>query len=123
MNTFKTTSLAVGDSVTLVINDVKEGKYGPVYVGTVEGEAHYIQPSGNLKLKLADGKVALAKPFTITRTADATTRQGYNVTQFTLAEGENQAQAAKATQAALAVSAETKIADKLAAIRAKRTQA
>lgn len=119
MNNYKTTSLAVGDSATLVINDVKDGKFGPVYVGSVNGVDSYIQPSGNLKFmveKLEKGELTLGKAFNITRKADARTKAGFSVTQFDIG-----ADAAKAATAPAA--ATTTVADKLAAIRAKRVQA
>lgn len=120
MNNYKTTSLAVGDSVSLVINDVKDGKFGPVYVGSVNGVDSYIQPSGNLKFmveKLEKGELTLGKAFSITRKADARTKAGYSVTQFDIGNAPSVA-TTPATAAAT-----TTVADKLAAIRAKRVQA
>lgn len=116
MNTYKTTSLGIGDSAELVINDVKDGKYGPVYVGTVDGEDSYIQPSGNLKFmveKLEKGELTLGKAFVVTRTADIRTKAGYTATQFAIGDK-------AAAKAANAPAATTNVADKLAAIRAKR---
>lgn len=107
-NVFKTTSLAVGDSATIVITDVKEGKFGPMYLGTVNGQSALINPSGNLKNVFQ--KAELNKALTITRIPDVKTQAGFNVTQFTLGD----AAPAAATNV-------TSVADKLAAIRAKRT--
>lgn len=106
-NIFKTTSLNVGDSATIVVTDVKDGKYGPMFVGTVNGQSSIISPSGNLKFKLPE--LELNKAVTITRIADTTSKTGYKVTQFSLADGEK----------AVAASSSS-VADKLAAIRAKR---
>ena len=103
-NVFKTTSLAVGDTATIVLTDVKDGQYGPIYVGTVNGTTSEIRPSGNLK-KLFEGS-EMGKALKVTRIPDVKTAKGFNVTQYTVANGE---QASTNT-----------ISDKLAAIRAKR---
>ncbi len=122
MNNYKTTSLAIGDSAELVINDVKDGKYGPVYVGTVDGEASYIQPSGNLKFmveKLEKGELTLGKAFVITRNADVPTKAGFTSTKYTISAV---GAAPAATAAKTAPAAASSVTDKLAAIRAKRAQ-
>lgn len=106
-NIFKTTSLEVGDSATLVINDIREGKFGPVYIGTVDGQAAEIRPSGNLKFVLE--KAEFGKAMTVTRKADEKTKAGFSVTKFDVG-------------APGAAAAPNTVADKLAAIRAKRAQ-
>lgn len=105
-NVFKTTSLAVGDSATIVINDVKEGKFGPVYLGTVNGTTSEIRPSGNLKRELENA--SMGEALTITRTADVRTAKGFTATTFTVAKA--------------GAEASNNVASKLAAIRAKRQQ-
>lgn len=113
-NVFKTTSLDIGDSVTMTITDVKEGKYGAVYIGTIDGDSAEIRPSGNLKFladDLAQGKKELGKAYTVTRIADKSIK-GYSVTQFSVTEA-----ASTATP-----TVNNTVADKLAAIRAKRAQ-
>lgn len=116
---YKTTSIAVGDSITLVVTDVKAGKdfgRGPttLYVGTVNGTASTVSPSGNLKFladDFAQGKKELNKAYTVTRLADKNIK-GYNVSQFSVTEA--------SANATAPTSSTPSVADKLAAIRAKR---
>lgn len=117
LSIFKTTSINVGDSVTMSITDLSEGKYGTEYVGTVNGKSVKISPSGNLKFladDLAQGKRELNKVYTVTRKPDIKSKSGYNVTQFTITEGVVEVNTSTQTSS---------VADKLAAIRAKRGQA
>lgn len=110
-NYFKTTSLAVGDSITLVVTDVQENKYGTMdLVGTVNGEQKIITASGNLKFFAADvakGTRQLNKAYLVTRSEDMNYK-GYKTSQFKIAEAEE------------VQSAQNSVASKLAAIRAKR---
>ena len=116
MNTNRTKSIstskmAMGESVTGSIVDVKDGKYGPIYVLNVGGNDVDLFPSGNLKFLASDlesGKRQLNTPYTITRIADKTIK-GYPVSQFTI-NAANETAEAKTNV----------VADKLAAIRAKR---
>lgn len=113
MNIFKSTSLAVGESVTIIVNDVATNKFGTVnYLGMVDGVESEIRPSGNLKFladDLKSGKRNYDTAYTLTRTADKQIK-GYNVTQFSLNPVDSAAPAAKVAS----------VTDKLNAIRAKR---
>lgn len=118
MKVLTTSKLAIGESVTLTITDVVEGKFGANYVGTINGEETEVRPSGNLKFladDLSNGKKSLNVAYTITRVADkqgvSKAGKAYTATQFDV-------KAAGST----ATSAENPVASKLAAIRAKRAQ-
>jgi len=113
MKLFKTTTVAVGESFSLTLIDVAEGKFGPALVGLVNGEEVQLQTSGNLRFMIEDlskGKRELNKAYTVTRIADIQ-HKGYPTTQYAITDG------AAAPAAAPAQS----VADKLAAIRAKKT--
>jgi len=117
---FKSSKMAVGQQVVVVLNSIKETQYGPSYRGTVDGEDSFINLSGNLKRflpqDLLDGKKLLGVSYTLTRTPDKTFN-GRATTQFTLYPVK------EAKAAAIAERAETNnvtsVADKLAAIRAR----
>lgn len=120
MKVLKTTSMQIGESITVTITDVTEGKFGANYVATVNGETTEIRPSGNLKFladDLANGKKSLNVPYVITRTADKSgvskLGKSYTASQFEVTPA---GEAANTTQA-------NPVAAKLAAIRAKRTNA
>lgn len=117
MKTLTTSKMTVGESLTVVVTDVVEGKFGANYIATVNGEETEIRPSGNLKFladDIANGKKSLNTPYVITRVADLNgvskkTGKAFTATQFTItpAAGDNSIQA-------------NPVAAKLAAIRAKR---
>lgn len=119
MNVLSTSKMAIGESVTLEITDVKEGKFGAVYVATINGQDTEVRPSGNLKFladDLANGKKSLNTAYTITRVADKSgiaksTGKAYTSSQFEIAAASAQA-----------TNKDNPVAAKLAAIRAKRTQ-
>jgi hypothetical protein len=128
--TFKTTSLNVGDSAEILIKDVKESTKYPGtfnYYGTVNGETSYIQLSGNLRRfvpeDLASGKRSLNKTYKVTRIADRSgvsnaTGKTFVSTNFLMVDKDSAPTAAPQNTSA----GSANVADKLAAIRARRAQ-
>lgn len=112
--TVSASKMTIGETLTGSIVDVKEGKYGAIFVlENGAGEQVTLFPSGNLKFLADDlekGKKQLNTSYTITRVANKNIK-GYEVSQFTV-------NASATTEAA---KANNTVADKLAAIRAKRT--
>lgn len=109
--------MAIGETVVLTFTDIKEGKYGAVYVATnANGEETEVRPSGNLKFladDFANDKKSLNVAYTITRVADKTgvskAGQAYTASQYTVASADGTPTAK-----------DNPVAAKLAAIRAKR---
>ena len=130
MNNNKTKSISsskmvVGESFVASITDIKDGKYGPVYVLNKDNETVDLLPSGNLKFLADDlekGKKTLNTAYVITRVADKTgvlkagpnAGKTYTASQFTVYP------AATATANQTTVTGAPSVSDKLAAIRAKR---
>lgn len=119
MKVLTTSKMAIGEIVTITVNDVVEGKFGANYIATVNGEETEVRPSGNLKFlgeDIAKGKKSLFTAYSVTRIADkqgvSKSGQAYTASQFTILP------AASTTSAAQA--ATSSVAEKLAAIRAKR---
>lgn len=117
-----TNKMAVGETMAGEVTDIKEGKFGPIFVMKAGEKEITVFPSGNLKgfvKDLLEGKKELNVMTTFTRTAD-TEFKGYACSQFTIVQG---AEAAAETAAPSTATTKTdSVADKLAAIRAKRAQ-
>lgn len=117
MKVLTTNKIPVGDSVTLTVRDVVEGKFGANYIADINGEETEVRPSGNLKFladDIANGKKSLGVAYTVTRVADksGTNKAGksFTASQFTITE-------AGKTETVQG----NPVAAKLAAIRAKRS--
>lgn len=126
---FKASEMAVGDTVTIVITSMREGNYGPTYRGEVNGVDSFINFAGNIKrflpTDIETGSKALNVEYKLTRVADRpyVNRKGEaalasNFTLYPTAKGAKAAAAAPKTTTANVDT--TSIADKLAAIRAKK---
>lgn len=107
----KATDIEVGDSVTGVLTDFVENKYGKLnIVLDVNGKPVEVFVAGNLRFladDVANGKKALGLTTTITRVDDKEIN-GYKTSQFQITQGA--ASAAASTAAAPASSLKDRIA-------------
>lgn len=120
----KATAIPVGDSVTGVLTDFRENKFGSNdIVLTIDNKEVILNVAGNLKFlaeDVANGKRQLNAVTTITRLEDVTMANGFKRTAFSINQGAAQANTAAAPKAAASANS---IKEKLAAIRAGNTTA